>query len=352
MDVVSLILLAGLAGALSWTRSDTLDPLLYQYELGTISTSDVWFDADIPKTVLLMTNRWADQHRVTTEHPLISLIVWTPVKVLTTLGVPEMRAIRLFIAAQAALWTAVLFVLLRRLGSRLLDAAVFTGLGLTSACATFWLIVPETFLTGAIGLMLGLVVLTLTPSSRWSHAQLVLVGLLTMSVTITNWMLGLLANLARGWRGAWHVTASTFLIVAALWAVQKIQFPAAQFFLGSTRTAQFVHAPTPSRIVDVVTSMAVSTIVMPPLGTQLVGRGTPGLSVQASRPWSSGYVSVVAVVSWLALLALAVPGVRDALRGPHAAVWRVLLGFAAFGLLLHTVFGRERLSIPSRTCRC
>src|SRR5512143_2144723 len=158
---VELIIVVGLsivAAAASFARASAHDPVVYSYGSDKgYRTSDMWFDGDVPKMFTMMTSRAAPQHQATSEHPLLSLVVYLPVFTLRhVVGLSTVQAIRILWAVLAALWTAALFVLLRILGSRPFDAAVFTLLGVTSAASIFWFAVPEAFSIGSLAIILAL----------------------------------------------------------------------------------------------------------------------------------------------------------------------------------------------------
>lgn len=335
--------LVSVAFAWSFTASGRIDPVVLKYETNGIYTSDTWFDADIPKTVLVMTDRQASQHRVSTEHPLVSLAAWTPVAALQTLGLEIFPAVRVFLAILSALWVACLFVLLRRLGSESIDAALFTSIGIASASAMFWFAVPELFLYGSLLLIIAMCVLTVAPPPRWRRVYFIGIGVLSLSLTVTNWLLGLLGSLMMlTRRHALQVTIATFLVVSALWGMQRLVFPASEFFVGSTRPLEFLHAPSPARVAEVSSAFFITSMVMPKIRTVPKSEGPERLSVQSSRPGSGGIAGFVGAAAWCALLAAGAGwGARSRLRSDQGSLWAVISSFALSQLALFMVFGAE-----------
>jgi len=54
------------------------------------------------------------------------------------------------------LWFSSLFILLRLIGCRQFDAALFSILAATSAAAIFWFVIPETYSFGSLSILLAL----------------------------------------------------------------------------------------------------------------------------------------------------------------------------------------------------
>lgn len=118
-DTLVAAALALLAALGSYAVSGTFDPIACDEQTG-----DVFFGADTPRVFANMTDRRSNYFR-TTVHPLLPLVVFPPVRFLHTVGQLEsISAARAFVAVAAGLWVALLFVLLRRIGCRRVDALV------------------------------------------------------------------------------------------------------------------------------------------------------------------------------------------------------------------------------------
>ncbi|HET9961312.1 MAG TPA: hypothetical protein VFQ34_03150, partial [Nitrospiraceae bacterium] len=121
-DVATALLLSVSVGLLSYYGS-TLVPN------AVLDIYDVWFTADSPRVYANLTNQYSEQSR-TKVHPLYSLLVGVPTLALRKLTkVPSPVAVQSVMSIVAALWTLTLFVILKQLGCRLIDAALFTMLG-------------------------------------------------------------------------------------------------------------------------------------------------------------------------------------------------------------------------------
>lgn len=342
--LVALLLALGVA-ALVTAREATLPQALFDKSAVPAGTvwhfKDVWFDADLSNVYAMMRSTGTDAHRITAEHPLLSVTLYVPVRVLMKVGALDpAHAARVCMALVAGLWTLTLYALLRQLGCRRADTVVIALLGASSAAAAFWFTVPEVFAFGGLSL---LVCLVLDTQARrvGSSGLAVVASAVSLSVTVTNWMTGLLAShLFRPWRRALGLSIGALALVSLVWVAQKQVFPASQPFIGSARVRAFVYRPVPSRVLRVSSVLVSDTVVMPRIDGLQAEQGH-ALSVQTSRVGSSGWMGAVATFAWLALFALGVADVATAwwTRGPDT--WTLVALAVAGQLALHAMFGRE-----------
>ena len=75
------------------------------------------------------------------------------------LAISPLRAVLYVTSIVGGLWIGTLYLLLRLLGCRKLDASIFTILGLSSASAIFWLPVPNSYTWGSLSIMMALALL-------------------------------------------------------------------------------------------------------------------------------------------------------------------------------------------------
>ncbi len=220
-------------GALTFFAVHHMPPCLY--EDGYNSS---FFGADISRVTHNLTDRWSNHYRVKV-HPLSALGLTIPVYAMSwVLSIPRLLAMHLFIAINASLLSGLLFLILRKTTSHILDAVLFFLLAGSSAAFWTWLPVPESFAFGSSTLLTA-ILLAAIPSVRGRSLSHYMVGVATMAVTITNWMAGILYSLVfLGWKRALSVSLHVLAIVTLLWGVEKYVFPSAQFFIGD-REEQF-----------------------------------------------------------------------------------------------------------------
>ena len=302
---------------------------------------DVWFDADLYRVFSNMTELGSDHYR-TKVHPIFSLIAFPPVSLLAWgFSLEPIAAVRAIIAIVAALWSAALFALLRVLGCRRADSVLFSLFASVSASAVFWFIVPETYQFGSLSILFALGFVALTEYRQFSSLWYIGISALTLSITTTNWMAGILLTVASFSRQkALQVTTNAFCLVVLLWGVQKAVFPSAAFFLNLREEKQYVASFEASGPIHVFKSFVAHTIVMPAINlAEKPSRFLPILSIQTSVPGSGSLWGVIAVVAWTALLGLGIWGFFAYRR--HTRL-RIVLALTLLGqLLLHAVYGAE-----------
>jgi hypothetical protein len=344
---LDVVITAGLALAAALTiyqLQQHIDPIAYDP-----LTADAWFDADLPRVYANLTNRLSDHYRTAT-HPLFSLIAYPLVALLTNLfGLQPVSAVRLFVATAAAVWLALLYILLRLVTGRSLDAALFSLVAAVSAAAFFWLTVPETYVFGSITLIIALLFTILAPSLAAGRLPLhwwaTLVSAVSLTVTLTNWMAGLIVTtLHFSWKRAIQISLNALVIVVLLWAVQKAVFPSAGFFLGEAAgESRFFLADRSGGPLAVLRSFFLHTISMPePVQLPRHQAMPPYPTLMLTQPapaGSGGNWGALAIPLWIGLLGFGLKGWVET-KKPSAlrlSLLLILLG----QLLLHLLYGDE-----------
>lgn len=341
-DTVVVALLILIVTAASLYRSARVPDGVYDYNVNGHSTSDLWFDGDLPRMMCLATDRTSPKFITSTEHPLAPVFTFIPVSLIRyATGLSPIDAVRGLVAAQAALFATICFVLFRLMRCRPIDALAFAALAAVSASGMAWSMVAELHLPAAITLMIPLC-LVAARSAGWraSDAAYLAASACSLSVTITCWMSGIGAALVeRGRLAALQISVNALVLVAVLWLALSVAFPEMLFFVGNAVTmVKFEETQSPHPIAAFVGVFS-HTIVMPAISFVESPMGTRDLSVQNAWPGSSGPVGVVATVLWAAVLAI---GAREAARKAHATPFRtLLLAVLAGQVLLHAIFGRE-----------
>jgi hypothetical protein len=303
---------------------------------------DVWFTADPPRVYANMTSQYSDHSR-TKVHPLYSLLMGVPTMAIRKLArIPSPVAMQIVLSCVAALWTLTLFAILRTLGCRLFDATLFTLLGASSAAAVFWFTVPETYAAGSWTILLAILFAVLAQRASFSPMHYAVVSALTLSITVTNWMVGLLITKARfAWKQTLAISAGALCLVALLWGVQKLIFPVTPFFVPEYGETNYLLASTPGPVLQ---SFFFHALVMPTI--QLKARPkhvSPDakyvFATQRSRAGSAGVFGILGIALWALLLPLGVWGLWTL---PGLDSFRfVLIGTLLGQLTLHLLYGSE-----------
>ena len=255
-DVLILVLLTGVACLASFHGSSRLDPVVFGYD-----AIDLWMDADIPRVVKTMTDRFSlVLHR---KHPLFPTISYPPVYLIKNLlGTEPLTAVRIVIAGVASVWSGTLFFLLRVIGCRRFDAVLFTLLGMCTASAMFWFVVPESFSFGSVTILWAMALVAFAEHRPVSSTWYVAVSVLTLSATVTNWMAGIIATIVNHpWKRSIQLTVNALVVVILLWVVQKL-FSLGSVFFATTRGANHFQLSLGEQI-NVLKVFALDSVVMP-----------------------------------------------------------------------------------------
>jgi len=334
-EAILALLFASIAASVFYTLYGQHDTALLT------DINDVWFQSDLKRVFENMTDRFARGHYRVKVHPLHSLLTYSPTFVLRKMGFDPLHAVRIVTASIAAGYLVAVYALLRVVGCLRVDAFVFSLLGACSTAALFWLSVPESYGLGATSITIGLLLAATATHRRQALWKYVAVSALTLSITVTNWMVGILATLtAYTLRRAVIITLIAFSLVALLWGLEKQIFPTAVFFVGDREEGRYLFWPTITRFLSVIDTLFFHTMVSPTItiaGT--TGLGWPLLSMQTSTPGSSGVLGMVGIILWSLLLGLGFWALFSS-RTPQAI--RVALGLTVLGQwVLHTLYGEE-----------
>lgn len=300
---------------------------------------DVWFDSDPGRTVSAISWRQHWMHERSNVHPLWSLLITTPFFILSR--VMALKAVvTLYVAVQAFVFGGVLYGTLRAFRLGRLDTILTSALFASTAGAWYWLHVPETFVFSAASILIPVLWLAL-PRGRHDGWSATAQSLISLSITITNWVAGLgAALLAFGWRRAFNISAAAFAIAGALTVVQYRVFPMAGAFfdIWSEENLNLGQPGTFWQHVQVffVHALAAPDVQTWPVGavrpTDLVSRfqfAAPDLTL-VSTPYLLIWALLIAIGAWAAWKR-AVPSKAALLVG----------GLIAFNFALHSVYGVE-----------
>lgn len=344
LDVLIVGLLALGAALGSWQGSALAGAALDVRGRSAGGYDDIWFDADVSDLhQRLTTGNYEQNHTV--RHPLVPLMARLPMRLFLRAvpGADPVNVVRSGLTVVAALWASLLFLTLRLVGCRRSDATLFSLVGLTSAAAMFWLVVPDTFALGSLGIWLALA--AVASASRWPAREWLTTtaAVTTLSVTVTNGVFGAIAAaVLHSRRRALQVVANAGCVVLVLWGLQRFIYPSSGFPYGYDQSYRsFIlsadmrtpGAPLAALLLDGMVMPSVQTIQRITQENYLV------LSVQQSWPGSGGAAGLIAVIAWTSVLVL---GASAAWSGSVPRALVVFLAAAiASQLGLHVLFGEE-----------
>ena len=345
-DILLVIAIGLIAAILSYQAAQLINPaFIWDKQLG-----DGWFNNDTTRTFDDMSVYEADHHR-TNLHPLIVALTMPIVYLVRTVfSVDPVTAVRLVLAGLTFLWFGSLYLLFRLIRIRRFDAILFTVLAGSSASAMFWFVMPETYPFGSYTLLLGLLLAAVAEYRQLSPLWYVGVGLLTLGITVTNWMVGIIATIVNyPWRKSLVILVQTYLLMVALVIAQKLIFPAfnagfIKLFLTAGDEAESTTSGTEALYggaLNQIKCFIFDTIVLPKINL-LDNQFAIGskMSVALSPPGSATVWGSVAVVLWIALFSL---GLWALFTLKQNRKFRLILGLSLLGqLALEMLYGDER----------
>lgn len=331
-------LLIVLTGWITYASEQMIDPVLFQH-----FTEDVWFGSDVERVISNMSLRHAPNYRAKV-HPLFTLLAFPIVKgVRLVTRVSPYAAVSLVIAGTTAIWVGLLFATLRLMGCRRFDAAVFSVLALSSAALIFWTTIPETYLFGSLSLLVCLFVVVLAQIKQLPVWSYILMSLFSLSITTTNWMVGIAATVVNHSRKrSTIITVSVFVIMLLLWGVQSRIFASTTFIADVAEEKNYLFPKTSGGPIRVFLGFFLHPMVVPALQVIPSNRNQPEwplLSVQHSLPGSGSLAGGIALGLWMFLLGI---GAIACWTTQKNLKLRIVVGFGLLGqLALHLIYGEE-----------
>ena len=301
------------------------------------SVYDTWFDADIQRIVGGYYNRGMGWHVRTNVHPLYAMLVAAPCIVLRKIGLSAWAVSAVLVAFSAFAFAATFYCAARVLRLKRLDAILATFLMLSTGASIFWLSVPETYSLGAMTMLLAMVWLG-APCGSHDWVTYPLQSAITLSITVTNWMAGLLAGLlALGFRRAIVGGFIALVTVAALSGVQKLIFPNAGTFLDLGYERRFVLQNEREPVGERLVSFVGQPLLAPQPKLEQLHPNTVGIVMSSFVPAASHWTTRIGVLGWGILLPL---GVLTAVGGGAPTKLVLFVGGVLLGqVVLHMLYG-------------
>ena len=339
-----ILIIAGVAGSL-YTQSRIDDRLYYR-----AAGEEVYFNADVPRVFENMTDRKSDHFR-TKVHPLFLMASFPPAFVLEKgFNLSPERSVQLVVAAAVGVWISMVYLVLRVSGSRMPDAFILVLLLSSSGAAIVWSAVPETYMFGSISLLVPLLIVAAGRYVKIDWKCYVAASAFSLSMTITNWMSGLLMSALRmPPKTAFRISVYAFYAVVTIWGVQQAIFKDTPFFLDPTVERHVMlrnewggpgHNLTSALFHGMITPELKSIPLPANPGTDAGVREDYLITtLQLSQPGSAGTVGRIAVGVWVLLL---VGGVAGLVLTKGDGEYRIMLGLLLLAQIgLHTIYGEE-----------
>lgn len=326
-----------------------------------LGLDNVWFDADVPRYLCQMVDRYANDHWRNKVHPLFSFLSYPIPNLLAAMQIEIGMAVRVQVALIPAVGMAFLFSALNLVGLNRLNAVLLTGIALTSSSSFMWFTIPEsyayTFTAFSIVLYLA------AREAKQEKATLtnwVAGTALAFSVTVTNLVVGLFIALqSQGIKRTVRIAIFAVAVVGILSVLQRLAFPrSGLFFLPAAvqeETTFFVSLSV-DRIRQVLSILYLGGVVMPDFSRHAMNATETVLTVQQAS-WRQAGTTAFVALSLVAIFLLAGLGTivmackRTLQRSYDGALFtratgqdRLLLAVAgslAFLTALHVIYGQE-----------
>lgn len=311
-------------------------------------TFNVWFQADVPRVLQNMTEVNSHHYR-TSVHPISSIILAPVVLGISAMSeVPPIHVATGVVAGLSGLSAGLLFLALRWLALPYFVAALMTAIYLGSAAYIHWSGVVEHCGPNAFSITVGIVFLVYgrTRNTIWW----MLGSAVTLSFTVTNWMVGIVATFAR-WKARKAVLISSVALgaVMVLAVVQHFTFFGANLFFMPKSIINEVDwvVPVMSNRVESAKwrpwnsarSLLVTTLVAPGPTTEgsIEDLSEPVVTNQHPRFSDMTWGELVATIAWLGLLGIGTWGMRRTQRLKPVAAGLAVMILGQVGL--HLVYG-------------
>jgi len=338
--IAAVLIIAG--AALSWYCSHRLS-----YGLRGATAENVWFESDVNRVYANIVSRYSDHFR-SKVHPIFALIAIPVSYAFEKSRIFDLdNSANAYLAVVAGAWAGLLYILLRRLQFDRVMSILGVVTALVTSSSLLFFSVPETYGTASVSIVAALLIVLISQGTRWERVGAIAASAVSLSITVTNWMLGLLLTLRGRRMSQWiQLSINAFFAVTLLWSAEKMMAKTAEFFTTVSEESHYTVHVTPARILRVADAFLFhSAIAHAVEQTRDFGVHADvgpdwrlGLSFQNAWPGSGSPWGVAAAMLWGIALAL---GAWTIVRSPESPILRILLVFLALQFMLHTVYGIE-----------
>jgi hypothetical protein len=291
-----------------------------------------WFNADPDRVLRDLTS---GVHRRTSVHPIFPILLGAPTRLLIFFGFALITAAKIILVIAGVFSAVFLYLASRSIGIRLQDSILLHLAFMSSASFLFWFGLIETFPLSAPMTSFMIWIACVKPRT-WVW---ILGSAATLSVTTTNWSLGLFASYFGTNRVRFIlINVCAFVMVVFLALVQKRLMPSSDLFFlpGSVgRESVWVHYDrTMAEAVKRILHIWLFTGVTPP--TALLSSVITNIN---SNLASFTYAGAVALISWIIMLGSGMFGIYKNIHLRNVSL--AVLWFLCFQTTLHVIYGDE-----------
>ena len=307
---------------------------------------NIWFDSNAPLVYLAMTATDTTM-QMTNRHPLFPYVGVLPVKAMWLLGIPEPIGVCLVLAfgvgLMCGLFALILVLTIESMALVWLSQLFF----LASSSFVFWSGICERFPLGSA------TILSVTAGAAYYSkkesmpvAAAVILNVVSLSITLTNWMFGLLLSL-----NFFKIKAAIKVSLYAL-SVTLILWFAEQLFIEQRNSLLYVDSWNQKFILGTyaggayqkIVALLGHTVVIPSIHLYGFADGVTAeshqmLGVAQSAPGSGSLLGLLLVVAWSLFL---IAGALSWWFKTEKSKFDHFLSFAILGQIsLHMLYGAE-----------
>lgn len=340
MDIGWAALLAALAAICALAAMRQIPDFLYSAE-----SFNIWFQADQPRSIMAMSDRMSKWHERDNVHPLYSIAIFPIIQIIGLFGFNVLASCKIFIVIVSFFTEFFLFLTMRHMAVDRFRA-VLGGLAfLSSATFIHWFGLVETFAPS--GLTVVLCTYLFVRRSPPSAFAMVAASVISISMVITNWTLGLSLTASKLKFGKFvRYSALALATCLCLSVAQKQIFPKSGYFFSPKTLAyeqKYISVEEDSEnngniVIERLQSLFLSSAVAPFPENSIEKFGEKEiLTNQRVGFIKYKFIGIIALLSWVSLLFIAIFGIIL-----EKKINTVFLGLSLFlisQMILHSVYG-------------
>lgn len=277
---------------------------LYIYQLHELhhenlitANENVYFQSDIKRAFSTMSDRHFIDNNHSKLHPFLPIQLHSPVYILNKFGISTNISVKIVVCIIASLWSLCIYIMFRLIGNTRLHATLLTLFGLSSASSMFWLSVPEIYSLGSLNLIIALSLAAMANQKKLPNSSYILMNMITLSSTITNWMSGILATLAtKNIKDAMRICFASLSLLTILWLIQKRFLPQTVFFNHISENVIFTFTPNLDRLIYLFNSFFFHTLISP--AVNIVGYNNEGWPLLSLQNFLANYANINESDGW------------------------------------------------------
>lgn len=307
---------------------------------------NVWFDSNAPLVYLAMTSTDTSM-QMTNRHPLFPYVGVLPVKAMWLLGVPEPVGVCLVLAfgvgLMSGLFALILVMTIESMALIWLSQLFF----LASSSFVFWSGICERFPLGSATILsVTAGVAYYSKKKTVPVAMAVILNVISLSITLTNWMFGLLLSLSFfKIKTAIKISVYALLVTLALWFMEQLFIEQRNSLVHvDSWNQRYIFGDYAGGIYQKIVALLGHTVVIPNIHLYGFADGVSAeshqmLGVAQSAPGSGSLLGILLVIAWGLIL---ISAVLVWLIKTEKTKFDYFLSFSILGQIsLHMIYGVE-----------